>query len=1042
MKHYLNVCDVNGAEVEPVDVITFGSPCQDLSVAGKRAGLKHESNGDEETTRSGLFMEAVRIIKEMRKEDEFRQLRSGRTNDHIRPRFAVWENVPGAFSSNKGEDFRVVLEELARVKERTVSIPLPEKGKWRTAGEIIGDGWSIAWRTLDAQYHGVPQRRRRIFLVADFADECAGKILFECQGLLGYPSESREEEQGIAGDSSESIRGTSERECIGFDGYNATIGNVVSTLGVNCGMSTGRNGVIEKQVPSQTLFQPVVCLQGSMIGRKDENGPQGDGVNVDKSFTLNTIDRHAVAYGICSYASNSMKSSNPHSGIYVADTARTLDLNGGNPACNQGGICICEPVPLESGVFDVETEVYVRKYKVDCSLLCECLRDAKESSNWSNKEIAEQLNVPITKVEHWFRKDGSFAIPDADIWFQLKELLGITTDEFDESITTFVTQEGKYDMSNRIYVGDVSPTLTTQSADYKYLVPLSIENHPHDSRVLIREDGTVQSLTGRMGTGGGNVPLVAEPTYGMTCETFFSIEENKSPTLKARDYKDPQIVCYGEGSFGDFVENRVSTLKAAGGTLGGGSETLICEKNIKYIVRRLTPTECARLQGMPDEWCRLSRIDDMSDEDYEFWKQAHKTYAEINGKTYKEKTKAQIIKWYNKLQSDAPEYKAYGNGMAFPCVRVPIHGIAQHGAKTMASLFDGIGGFPLAGLIDGIHTLWTSEIELFPIAVTKERFEEYEKYGYFTFGINQNEVMFQEKNFIEGGNKEMELRVNEVQLPEQIAFNYEELKAELTEKVSMYETMVYTDEQIKEAKADKANLNKLKKALNDERIRREKEYMQPFNDFKTKINEIIGIIDKPVAIIDKQVKDYEEKQRQEKKDAITLLFNDTEHPEWLQLDMIFNERWLLTSTSMRAIKDNIDGWINEIQEHIDTLSNLPEFGFEATEVYKSTLDVNKAINEARRMSEMAKAKAAHESQMKAREEEQARMAAEIEAKKQAEQVATNINDSEDIENVAPIKPVEESPAKQWISFKALLSTEDAMALRDFLNSRGIEFKAV
>ena len=231
MKHYLNVCDVNGAEVEPVDVITFGSPCQDLSVAGKRAGLKHESNGDEQTTRSGLFMEAVRIIKEMRKEDGFRQLRSGRTDEHIRPRFAVWENVPGAFSSNKGEDFRVVLEELARIKDAEVSIPMPEKGKWKQSGEIVGDGWSIAWRTLDAQYHGVPQRRRRIFLVADFADECAGEILFECKGLPGYPSESREKGQGTTGDSSESIGESIERECIGFYGYNQSVtGNVSKAI--------------------------------------------------------------------------------------------------------------------------------------------------------------------------------------------------------------------------------------------------------------------------------------------------------------------------------------------------------------------------------------------------------------------------------------------------------------------------------------------------------------------------------------------------------------------------------------------------------------------------------------------------------------------------------------------------------------------------------------------------------------------------------------------------------------------------------------------
>ena len=570
MKHYLNVCDVNGAEVEPVDVITFGSPCQDLSVAGKRAGLKHESNGDEETTRSGLFMETVRIIKEMRKKDELRQLRSGRSNEHIRPRFAVWENVPGAFSSNKGEDFRVVLEELARIKDAEISIPMPEKGKWKQSGEIVGDGWSIAWRTLDAQYHGVPQRRRRIFLVADFADECAGEILFECQGLPGYPSQGSEKGQGTSRDSSESIGESIERECI-----------VPYTLQIRSGCEGGGKGPLIQTDKSacltaaqtQTLFQPI-CIQGSVIGRKDENGPQGDGINVDKSFTLNTIDRHAVAYGICSYAS------------------------------------VCEPI--------------------------------------------------------------------------------------------------------------------------------SIENHPNDSRIGIREDGTVQSLTGRMETGGGNVPLVAEPwTYQkvtgqlmanshpgsysgqdayndmfVTEKKCYSIDDTKMAntyvweeqgnTLAARDYKGPQAVCYYE--------------------------------NINYIVRRLTPTECARLQGMPDLWCRLSQIDDMSDEDYEFWKQAHKTYAEINGKTYREKTKKQMISWYNKLQIDGSEYKAYGNGMALPCVRVPIHGIAQHGAKTMASLFDGIGGFPLAGLIDGIKTLWTSEIELFPIAVTIERFREYEKYGCFTFG--------------------------------------------------------------------------------------------------------------------------------------------------------------------------------------------------------------------------------------------------------------------------------------------------------------------
>lgn len=159
MKHFGDVQKISGAGIDPVDVITFGSPCQDMSIAGKRAGLRHEENGDDHTTRSGLFIEAIRIIREMR------QATNGKY-----PAFAVWENVPGAFSSNGGADFKTVLEELASVAQgEHVSVPFPEKRKWLNAGEIVGDGFSIAWRVLDAQYWGVPQRRKRIYLVADFA---------------------------------------------------------------------------------------------------------------------------------------------------------------------------------------------------------------------------------------------------------------------------------------------------------------------------------------------------------------------------------------------------------------------------------------------------------------------------------------------------------------------------------------------------------------------------------------------------------------------------------------------------------------------------------------------------------------------------------------------------------------------------------------------------------------------------------------------------------------------------------------------------------
>ena len=289
----------------------------------------------------------------------------------------------------------------------------------------------------------------------------------------------------------------------------------------------------------------------------------------------------------------------------------------------------------------------------------------------------------------------------------------------------------------------------------------------------------------------------------------------------------------------------------------------------------------------------------------------------------------------------------------------------------------------------------------------------------------------------------MELRVNEVQLPEQILFNYEELKQELTEKVSHYETLVYTDSQIKEAKADKANLNKLKKALNDERIRREKEYMQPFNDFKAKINEIISIIDKPVAVIDKQVKEYEEKQKQEKRLKIQELFDSMQFPDYITLERIMDDKWLNASVSMKSIQEALAEREAKEVENLLTLSNLPEFGFEATEVYKSTLDVNKAITEAKRMSDMQKAKAQHEAEMKARAEEQARLAAEAEAKKQfeepkMEELPMDFNrENEVVENPTVIEPT-----KQWVSFSALLSVADAQALAGFFATRGIEYKQI
>ena len=199
MKHLGDITKINGAEIEPVDVITAGSPCQDLSVAGKRAGL--------DGARSGLFMEQIRVIKEMREND---RRRNQRTDEFIRPRYMVWENVPGALSSNKGEDFKCVLEETAKIVQEDAVIPEPPKGGWPYSGCIMGDGWSIAWRIHDAQFWGVPQRRKRIALVADFGGGSAPEILFVRKGLSRDTEPGFQEGQGTSADTEGSLGETDQ----------------------------------------------------------------------------------------------------------------------------------------------------------------------------------------------------------------------------------------------------------------------------------------------------------------------------------------------------------------------------------------------------------------------------------------------------------------------------------------------------------------------------------------------------------------------------------------------------------------------------------------------------------------------------------------------------------------------------------------------------------------------------------------------------------------------------------------------------------------
>lgn len=294
MKHLGDISKINGAAVAPVDVVTFGSPCQDLSVAGKQEGL--------DGSRSGLFREAVRIIKEMREATNGQQ-----------PRFAVWENVPGAYSSNKGADFQTVLRELCQITEpKAPAVPIPKAG-WPPAGQLtdVGGG-SLAWRTIDAQHHGVPQRRRRIILVCDFAGQRAGDLLFKPRGLPGYPAAGVCEGEAAAG----AAAVCSDGAVIGFS-YKASpsaggIGIAHDTAPTLLGerndaavcLGFGETGQGYWQPGIQTLraegenrpSRPSNCLviQGSMIGRSDENGPNGAGIATDATFTLTATDRHAI----------------------------------------------------------------------------------------------------------------------------------------------------------------------------------------------------------------------------------------------------------------------------------------------------------------------------------------------------------------------------------------------------------------------------------------------------------------------------------------------------------------------------------------------------------------------------------------------------------------------------------------------------------------------------------------------------------------------------------------------------------------------------
>ena len=562
VRHYGDISRLSGAELPPVDIITFGSPCQDLSMAGRRAGIV-------EGERSNLFFEAIRIIKEMREE----------TNGE-KPRYCVWENVPGAFSSSGGEDFKAVLEAVIGVREPSCEVPAPGKNGWPCADVYMGDGWSVAYRVLDAQHWGVPQRRKRIFLVADLGGGRAGEVLFKSEGLSGYSAEGFEawkraardpqsrageaggiclndqggERMGMSGDTAGTLRAqdhghppvvmaagfctehSAASRSIGYaDETSPTLragvvpaavalehhpadsririeeGGAVQTL--TSRMGTGGNNVPLIMAPGGPLVPYTLKIR---CGK--EGGGKGALVQEDRSATLATNNDQALfapcAFGISSDRSHAMLSSNPHSGIYEAGTSRTLDTNGGNPGCCQGGIAVVRKAyPLEGNG----------------------QRPSHRGDGWNGSDTMYTLNA----TEH-------------------------------------------HGVAAPVYHGTKNSHLTKFT------------------------DG---------------------PALG---------------TLVATEYKEPPVI----------------------------------SAEPHYIVRRLTPTECARLQGFPDWWCAGLGTDDPSEEEIRFWTEVFEEHRRCVTHAKKPKTRNQVIKWLKAPHLDSAEYRLWGNGVALPCVWFVLAGIA------------------------------------------------------------------------------------------------------------------------------------------------------------------------------------------------------------------------------------------------------------------------------------------------------------------------------------------------------------------------------
>lgn len=519
MKHLGDINKLNGADLEPVTIIAGGSPCQDMSIAGKREGL--------DGSRSNLFREQIRIIKEMRESDRA----AGRTGTQIRPRYMVWENVPGAFSSNKGKDFQAVLQEIVSITDEESNVPLPPKGKWQTAGCIMGDHFSIAWRVLDAQYWGVPQRRKRIYLVADFGGNTAPKILFEREGLSGNFTESREAWQRTAGDIKTGTHkaGTDDVECYDISDRRRVADKSEVSPTLTTKMGTGGNNV------------PIVL----------ENHPQDCRVTIAEDGNVPTLtSRMGTGGGNVPMIMNEVRTVDQRNLSLGNDKSETLHGSGHGSSVGT----IIEPMALH---ITQDPTVFEGK--------APCLTQGNPKTGQATVGVA----IPIADKATRYKGGGSTRNNDGS--------------------------------ANGLGIGEPGAPANT---------------------------------------------LTAADRHGVACFAQQAIgeyeESEKASCLKRRDYKD-------------------------------STDLILWE----YIIRRLTPLECCRLQGFPDNWAEELGITEPTQEDIDHWREVFRTQMEAMGESKKEKTDNQICKYLKDPESDSAKYKMWGNGIALPCAMFVMEGIAM-----------------------------------------------------------------------------------------------------------------------------------------------------------------------------------------------------------------------------------------------------------------------------------------------------------------------------------------------------------------------------